>query len=464
MIHIAAGEIKRGILNAKFLYAALLVILAFLMNGFVYADRYSKEMKDWHETVAKVHADLQTNSNDLQRLAITDQRMAAPFSRLAFVADDGAIPMPNSFRVNTFYVSSLERLSRTNEQITILPAIDWAFIVGTLMTLLAVLISYDAVCGEKRDGTLRALLSNPVSRLKLFMGKYLGLLAILLTTLIVGAAVSIATLVLAGALSLNIQVITAIGWALILSGLCLSCVLLVSLAVSSIVFRPVVALVVLMIVWVVIVVAIPGVARLVGEKAVEVPNAFEIRSKNMEVYKEVWSNAPDGAGDYNGDVFAPNMIDRAAVYNLFNDRMQRIILDSYTRQIEQVRTIQTISWASPSKLLADSLQDLCNTGVYGFERLLELARRYKSQLYSFVVERDRIDPDTPHLIYHACEPGTFSSKPVNFSTIPKWDNLLEEADRQDDTSWPALQLLLLVALNLQMAIIAFIALSGYDPR
>ena len=464
MIHIAAGEIKRGILNAKYLFAALLIILAFLMNGFVYADRYSKEMEDWRETIAKSHSDLQTNSTSLQRVASTDQRMAAPFPRLAFIADDGAIPMPNSFRVSAFWVTSLQRQSRTNERIPILPAIDWAFIVGTLMTLLALLISYDAVCGEKRDGTLRAVLSNSVSRLQLFIGKYLGLLLILLVTLIVGALVSTTTLVLAGALSLDVSTLSSIAWALILSGLCLSFVLLVSLAVSSIVFRPVVSLVVLMIVWVLIVVAIPGVARLVGEKTVTVPNAFEVRSRTMEVYMDVWSNAPDGAGDYNSDVFAPNMPDRAATYTLQRDRIQGIIIDSYSKKIEQVRTIQTISWASPAQLLTDSMQDLCNTGVYGFERMLELAGRYRSQLHSFVVERDSIDPDTPHLVYFACEPGTFSSKPVAFSTIPKWDNLLETAEKTDDTSWPSLQLILLLALNLQMAIVAFLALSGYDPR
>ena len=104
---------------------------------------------------------------------------------------------------------------------------------GTLMSLLTILISYEAISGEKRDGTLRLLLSNPVSRMQLFLGKYLGLLSVLLITLAVGAAVSITILITRGALPLTVDVAVSISWALLLACLCLSFFLLLSVAVSS---------------------------------------------------------------------------------------------------------------------------------------------------------------------------------------------------------------------------------------
>jgi ABC-type transport system involved in multi-copper enzyme maturation permease subunit len=54
------------------------------------------------------------------------------------------------------------------------PRLDFLFIVTIVMSLLALLFSYDAVTGERERGTLRQMISNSVSRTTILLGKFLG--------------------------------------------------------------------------------------------------------------------------------------------------------------------------------------------------------------------------------------------------------------------------------------------------
>src|SRR5512136_538642 len=54
------------------------------------------------------------------------------------------------------------------------PLIDLMFIVTILVSLMALILTYDAVCGEKEDGTLKPMLANGLPRAKIIMAKVAG--------------------------------------------------------------------------------------------------------------------------------------------------------------------------------------------------------------------------------------------------------------------------------------------------
>jgi ABC-type transport system involved in multi-copper enzyme maturation permease subunit len=56
----------------------------------------------------------------------------------------------------------------------VFPLLDLVFIVGILLSLAALIFSYDAVCGEKEDGTLKLMMSNRLARSKILLGKIVG--------------------------------------------------------------------------------------------------------------------------------------------------------------------------------------------------------------------------------------------------------------------------------------------------
>ncbi len=470
MLEIVRHQIIEGLRDARFIFIALLVLVAFAANGFIYAERSRSAMEDWSEAVADTTRMLATRAGNLQEISSYPQRMVKHPSALAFIADGGEERIPNTLLVNAFRHRTESLANRGNEMFPIIPVVDWVFIIGTVMTLLALLLSFGSICGEKRDGTLRQMLSYPVSRMKIFVGKYLGLLFVLTITLLVGIAVSISIMFLSGTLPLTERVITAVGWAVIISILCLSFFLLSGIAVSSLVQRPAVALVILMIFWLVCIIAIPGLARLLGENAVSVPTSFDVDRESSAKGDEIWVSAPDRTFNWSSAPeyrFTEDAQNRATYVKLYADEMQRISDRATSAWIRQAEFIQTVSCASPAGLLGDALQRLSGTGISGYKAFRRNARRYNQQLYAFAVQRDSLDPDTPHNVYSwgvSIDEGTFSTRPVELSSFPRYHTLWLEGGLPEEQDWPLIHILLFLAGNLQMAILAFIALARYDPR
>jgi len=73
------------------------------------------------------------------------------------------------------------------------PLLDLTFVVAILLSLAALIFSYDALCGEKEDGTLKLMLANGVPRTKILLGKVIGgtvtLLVPFLLSLVLGLIV-----------------------------------------------------------------------------------------------------------------------------------------------------------------------------------------------------------------------------------------------------------------------------------
>jgi len=76
------------------------------------------------------------------------------------------------------------------------PLIDLTFIVSVLLSLVALLFSYDAVCGEREEGTLKLMLSNRISRAGVLIGKAVGGTLTLLIPFVFSMGVSLLIILL----------------------------------------------------------------------------------------------------------------------------------------------------------------------------------------------------------------------------------------------------------------------------
>ena len=71
--------------------------------------------------------------------------------------------------------------------------IDWVFILKTLFSLFAILITFDTISGEKERGTLSLMCSNSVSKASIVIGKYLGALITVAVPAAAGILISLET-------------------------------------------------------------------------------------------------------------------------------------------------------------------------------------------------------------------------------------------------------------------------------
>ena len=69
--------------------------------------------------------------------------------------------------------------------------IDWAFVMGLIVSFVAILFTYDAVCGEREDGTLRLMLSGSVPRDGVLLGKFIGAFLSVSAPIVLGAILSL---------------------------------------------------------------------------------------------------------------------------------------------------------------------------------------------------------------------------------------------------------------------------------
>ena len=467
MLTIARRQILEGLLDAKFLLVSALILLAFLVNAFVFSESYWFRNGEWQHSLQEVANLQEKNVTNLQRLANVHLELVKPPSALAFIADGGDARLPDTWTVTAFLVRDPKNTLRGNSRMPLVGALDWVFIIGTLMSLLAIIVGFDAICGEKSKGTLKVVLSFPLSRLKLFLGKYLGLLFVMLIVLFLGVLINISSLFFLGVLKPTEPVLSAIGQVLILAVLYLSFVLLGAMTVSSLVARPVVSMVVLLVLWMAGVIVVPGLARPVAEMSVPVKPGIEVKKLVDTALEELHQNASEEALTQYNDPFHPNVPKRAEHCRRRLAIQQNLEDEAELSKIRQAEMISTISAVSPYCLFDSALQELAGTGVAGFRLSMESARRYRQQLYNFTAEIDRTDRDSPHQIYswgNFSDRGVFSSKPVEYTVVPKWQGLWLEGGMPAERSVPWFHIVLLLAANLQLAIIGFIALACYDPR
>jgi ABC-type transport system involved in multi-copper enzyme maturation permease subunit len=467
MLPIAKLTMLLGLKDAKFLFLSCLVILAFVVNAFVYSESYSSSYAEWRESVQSNASELEGRLKNLQTFSTRYQKIFKAPAAAAFIADGGEGELPDTWTVNAFLNMDPERSIRGNKMLPLLGHFDWGFIVGTLMTLLAFLVSFDAVCGEKRDGTLKQICACPLSRIDLFLGKYAGLLAILLLVLAAGMMINLLLIVMLGSIPLAEGVVWAVGWAFVLSALCLSLSLLAGILISSLVHHPPVAMVILLVVWILITVAVPGTARLFGEQIVSVKSQYEVKSESESAQRAVLDSASKEMLTQENDPFHKNVPLRAEMWRSYTAAGQRVRDESNEAKLRQFEIVNTIASISPSGLLNSSLQEVVSTGAPGFRALLDAARRFQQELYDFAANKDATDPDSPHILYGVfdfTDRGVFSMKPVEQNTYPRAEDLWRAGGVPQEQSQPIWQLVIFLVLNLNMALAAFIALSRYDVR
>ena len=142
--------------------------------------------------------------------------------------------------------------------------VDLLFVVQVVLGLLALLLAFDAVSGEKEAGTLRATLGNSVPRVLLLLGKYLALLFTVLAPLALG---TLASLVVAQALGVPLAsgvllgrvalvLLAATAYVVALSGL--------GLLVSATTHRSRTSLVLLLVLWVGLILVLPRFATVLS--------------------------------------------------------------------------------------------------------------------------------------------------------------------------------------------------------
>jgi len=170
--------------------------------------------------------------------------------------------------------------------------IDLNFIVQIVLSLFAILFTYDAINGERESGTLRLAFANAVPRVKYILSKFIGSWLGLVIPLTIPILLGLLIVILFKVPLTNdhwTKVITFFG----VSFLYFTFFIALGLFISSLTKRSAVSFLVLLVIWVTFVLIVPRVGVMAAGKMVQVPSIAEIEGQIDGYSKQRWDRYMD---------------------------------------------------------------------------------------------------------------------------------------------------------------------------
>ncbi|MDA8019939.1 MAG: ABC transporter permease subunit [Thermoanaerobaculia bacterium] len=164
---------------------------------------------------------------------------------------------------------------------------DLAFVVTVVLSLFAVVFTYDAVSGEREAGTLRLLSAYAVPRSLILSAKAAGLWLALVVPTALSGLLGLAV-VLAAGVHLDAQDWMRLGVFAGASVLYLSLFALLGLAMSTLTRRSTTSFLGLLAIWVVTVLVLPRAGLVLAVQMVDVPSAATIEAQRAGFENRAW--------------------------------------------------------------------------------------------------------------------------------------------------------------------------------
>lgn len=193
---------------------------------------------------------------------------------------DGEPDLPRVVKIEPhilYYVENTDTTERSLlENAT---SLDWIFIFVYVYSFLALLMTYDAIAGEKERGTLAQMLSHSCPRSTVILGSFIGHVFVLWVPLLMTCLLSLLLIVAEGQIRLTFADGLRIGIVILLSGLFATLMGGLGLLASTLFHRSSTALVVALLLWICMVIVVPGGVRLWVEYAYPIPSLKEVRDQ-----------------------------------------------------------------------------------------------------------------------------------------------------------------------------------------
>lgn len=395
---------------------------------------------------------------------------------LLFIADGGDKIRPSAYTLmpgGTFWAQ--EPNPRTFK-LPAVPPLDWAFIIGTIVSLYAILLGYNAISGEREEGTLQLVLSNPVGRARLLTAKYLSILSSVAAALLAGALVSLIIIGVLSPQTLTYPNIAKIILALVMALAYVSIYTFLSLLFSALIPRSSLVLLALLGIWVLFSVVIPSSSSVLMEKLSNAPR--EVQTARMQqpmIDKDIWAQIDDiGKKAQRGEFQTEEEI-KAAADQAFEDgqvKLNRFYDDFDKNQRRKLEAARNLSRLSPAALFQYAAESLIQSGVIGEDRFLSQVREYGRAYDAYIMKKlskvvqtsnssfsTYIEFKGKRISLHSPQPEEYQGDTSDF---PRF---VERRPSLGDGLRSALgDLVGLILWNIVLAILAFYAFARTDVR
>lgn len=449
-------EIRFLVGSFRFRAGAFLLLALMALAAVTAAARYRGETLAQAEAGDEYHRSLAGTTID-QAVETLHPAIRPPWA-LTLVVDGGQTATPDVYdqALSALIAPELRRLHSGNYRAPASEPLDWLFMIRVVLSLCAFLLGYNAICGERQTGSLKLLLSYPVSRWKVLTGKLLALWSSLAAPFFAGAVLSL--LIAAGlGIPFEIQDLVKAGLVVLLGVWAAAFFALVALLVSSLARDSATSLIILAWLWVTAVIVVPAVSGLLAHRFHPIPTEGEIGREMKAIDQRIAREYAGREGHWRQpewaatDGFAWERISAAAENRRFRLK-EEVRRRSIHRKSEQARLAQDLALLSPTSLVQNLGERMTGTGLWRNESFFEQARAFRPVLADWMRALDARDPASPHILFFR---GWLSQRPVDPEAIPRF-TFRERSVRQGfAAAQPVLALFALETLALAVACFFF---------
>ncbi len=368
--------IKRELLDhlqsIQFIILLCICIILFLANGIISVKRYRQQTSFYNEQLSAMRPS--TVSTTLYKQP----------NQLLFMAEGGDKYRPNGYSLKPKGVLDALPAGPRNFKLPEIPELDWSFIIKIIFSLYVILLGFNAISGEKEQGTLRLALSNSIGRVKVLVAKYIAILLTVLVPLVTGI---ITNLIIIGIFIPQALTLGSFSRILVMSLLTIvyiSIFAFLSLLFSSLIHQSSLVLLVLLAIWVLFAVIVPNTSGILSQSFSRVPSEYQTaKMVGPMIQEQVWARINRikervHKGELKTEEEVKQEADRA-----FDEGQEELIkhYESYQNAMKQrAATAENLSRISPAALFQYASEDIAQSGARREEHFLKDARSY-SRIY-----------------------------------------------------------------------------------
>lgn len=275
--------------------------------------------------------------------------------------------------------------------------LDLTFIFQIILSLFAIVFSYNAINGEKEQGTLKLTFSNSIPKDHYIIGKIIGSITALLAPLSIPFVGGFIIL-----LAMNIP-LSGDDWfrllLIIFTGyVFLSVFIVLSVLISALTDKSSTSFLVMLVIWIFMVLVIPRTAVLLAGRAVEVPSVDELNSKKATFRSQAWNEDREKMGQ-----FKPSESDPTRMMEEFNKFMTKLReeregkIDVFTDNLNVERSNRQqiqhqvgfgISRISPASVFSLAVMELAGSSLSLKNDFIQQGREYQTQLNNYIKSKN----------------------------------------------------------------------------
>ena len=390
-------EVIETILDLRFMIVTLLFVVLIPLGMYVSRKDYEQRLAEYQQErqMYRQQYDARTSLADLEAHGFRPPSILSVFAL-------GLDPfLPDEVITSRLGFFRTKKESHINDPESLLfGKVDLLFNVAFVVSLAALIFTFNSVSGEKETGTLRLEIANSIPRGQILLAKIVGNYVVILIPFVI--SLLIAMIILDA--SPDISILSSQFWPVLIvivlvTFLFLLAMVSLGVCISTLTHSSITSLVMMLFVWVLLVLAVPKVSPMIAKAIypIESRNIVSLRGKTAreEITKEFNQKKleliqkcrarfakEEARAQYDKEVIP---VDQECQRRIANE-IRRIEENYINKRNIQASIAMNLSRISPVSCLTYLISGLSRTGITETDTFLKNAQKYQDEVERIIYD------------------------------------------------------------------------------